>query len=303
MGQFYENQVIAGHIGVFMLNGAIPDETDMAIAEVFRQIVSKLVPLSMSPYNVPGSSSFLLHALTDSVSEQELEIAKLGFDPPLKGDFLVLTAPVPDPYLNSALPYYMCSMIVRECSQVLHAVYSDSIVLVLTNLSKRSSADPLHSETVKGVVRLLSDNGFSCGISSGFSDVRELKIYYEQAKLTVSAGHLLQPHAGVYSFQDLMPYQMLFPVTQLQSPGTLIHPVVLAMKDYDRGHNTEYLKTYREYVLSGKDKHLAAEALHIHLNTLNYRLDKIDELFRCYSLSKQDNAAVFCSLLLTDLMK
>ena len=54
---------------------------------------------------------------------------------------------------------------------------------------------------------------------------------------------------------------------------------IIAMRDWDRTHGTNYIETLTAYITHyGKHKHTAA-ALGTHLNTVNYRLQKMEELF------------------------
>ncbi|WKY44214.1 helix-turn-helix domain-containing protein [Eubacteriaceae bacterium ES2] len=65
------------------------------------------------------------------------------------------------------------------------------------------------------------------------------------------------------------------------------HSSVFKLKDYDTTHQTEYLKTVYTYITNMKNLVLTADALHIHRNTLTYRLRKIFELLG-YNLDNED---------------
>lgn len=50
------------------------------------------------------------------------------------------------------------------------------------------------------------------------------------------------------------------------------------IKKYDQKHRTDYLQTLYCYIAKERSLVRTAEALHIHVNTLKYRLRKIREL-------------------------
>ncbi len=58
----------------------------------------------------------------------------------------------------------------------------------------------------------------------------------------------------------------------------LLHPMIQTLKNYDRAYNTDYLETLKIYIYSCYSKNDASEILGIHRNTLNYRLERIEEL-------------------------
>ena len=52
-----------------------------------------------------------------------------------------------------------------------------------------------------------------------------------------------------------------------------LSPVITTIMDYDARHSTDFLDTLKAYILQK-----TAELLHIHRNTLLYRINKIEEL-------------------------
>ena len=57
-----------------------------------------------------------------------------------------------------------------------------------------------------------------------------------------------------------------------------ITPALLRLLDHDREHGTEYVSTLRAYLDSLGDTAVAAARMHIHTNTLRYRLRRVAEL-------------------------
>lgn len=54
---------------------------------------------------------------------------------------------------------------------------------------------------------------------------------------------------------------------------------ITAIRDWDSAHGTAYLPTLKAYVGSGGRRKQAAAELDTHINTVNYRLQKIEDLF------------------------
>ena len=58
----------------------------------------------------------------------------------------------------------------------------------------------------------------------------------------------------------------------------LLHPALGILKKYDEESETQLLETLRIYVRNSCRQSETAETMHIHLNTLKYRLRRITEL-------------------------
>ena len=58
----------------------------------------------------------------------------------------------------------------------------------------------------------------------------------------------------------------------------LCHPAVISLLKYDTKYKTNYAETLYAYVSNGQNQTKSANALHIHRNTLTYRITKIAEI-------------------------
>ena len=63
------------------------------------------------------------------------------------------------------------------------------------------------------------------------------------------------------------------------SADELRSPLLESIKKYDADHASEHYETLRAYVLCGMDHAQMAKRLHVHKNTVVYRLQRIADLF------------------------
>lgn len=304
MGQFYENGIIAGHIGILTPSDYTLNACDLEIVEIVCSIITRMYSQNIPHFTNIERTVFFQNLLRgqNNMTDQNVELFILRSDPFLKGGYLVLLAPVPAQFINTSLHLNVCERITNDYEHVIATIFDNNLVLICSHLSQHTCESPYSSEFINNLINFLYSYGFVVGISSGFSDIQRLKAHYEQAKLTVAVGMALQEKKRSYSFQEYAPLQLLYPLSLATSPEVFLHPVVNTMQEYDHVYNTEYLKTYRAYLFCGQNKRSAAESLHIHPNTLNYRLDKIDELFHCCHLSANEYIHLFCSMVLTILL-
>ena len=57
-----------------------------------------------------------------------------------------------------------------------------------------------------------------------------------------------------------------------------VSPVITQIQQYDLAYSTDFSDTLKEYVNNLCNASAAADALHIHRNSLMYRINKIEEI-------------------------
>ena len=75
------------------------------------------------------------------------------------------------------------------------------------------------------------------------------------------------------------------------------------IKEYDVENMTEFLPTLKSYVFNQKNTKETASELHIHRNTLLYRINKIEELFGISLDSAEDFLYIMMIFYMQDLKK
>lgn len=114
----------------------------------------------------------------------------------------------------------------------------------------------------------------SAGISMPVYHVNELCIAYKQAYLAMTG----EENPGIRDCKD---YALDYLMKLLKEDGFaphLRHPAINILQNYDRVNNTELLNTLDAYLKYNYSQNQTAEYLHIHLNSLKYRLRRITEI-------------------------
>ncbi|WP_302389629.1 helix-turn-helix domain-containing protein [Eggerthella sinensis] len=77
-------------------------------------------------------------------------------------------------------------------------------------------------------------------------------------------------------------------------------PKLLAVRDYDEEHGSSYFDTLRAYLDAGKNVAAAAQALSVHTNTVNYRVNRIREAFGIDATDAQTSFELMLSFKVLD---
>ena len=114
---------------------------------------------------------------------------------------------------------------------------------------------------------------------------------------------MLNPDARLYLYQDYILPAILYPRIK-QMPADNYMPKSLEnMNAYDIENATEFLPTLKSYIFNLKNTKETASELHIHRNTLLYRINKIEELFGITLDSAEDFLYIMMIFYMQDLKK
>ncbi|MBE5995817.1 MAG: hypothetical protein E7240_00500 [Lachnospiraceae bacterium] len=125
---------------------------------------------------------------------------------------------------------------------------------------------------------VLTDYQFHAGLSGRFTEISERAKYIEQAETALQAGMASDPDEIVYYFRDYYPAIIFRQAKTSLSEENLIPDELKILAQHDREFGTDYKETLFGYLYERNDLNRAANYLHIHRNTLRYRMEKIRQI-------------------------
>lgn len=196
----------------------------------------------------------------------------------LKEDLYILAIP--------AISYQSSDLRMELIIQQLRTILYGSIYVVfegnLVFLISKEKYKGLSDYEIKHLKNFLSANHLKAGISNFFEDLQDAFRFYRQAVDSVNLGIKLNHEGSVFHYRDYYLYQMLETCNKADSEiRFLIHPGLIQLRNYDKEKETDFIYTLKEYLAHPGQPSLVAEKLHIHKNTLLYRLRKIKEITNC----------------------
>lgn len=158
----------------------------------------------------------------------------------------------------------------------LTSIYKDRIVTIFNekDLEKFVAAFSSSNETPSTL--RASYPFIAIGILAG--SIKELKKSLKTAQASGRIAKKLGLRRPVIVYDSIRHYDLILNNIDEQSADELINSTLAGLIDYDNKHNSELLATLLAFFENNRNKVKTAESLHIHLNTLKYRLKKIQEL-------------------------
>ena len=117
-----------------------------------------------------------------------------------------------------------------------------------------------------------------CGVCNLFDHLTEITPYRIQAKSALDLGISLQPDQRIFDYRDFFLPAILAPRINDMAPCNYLSPAISILKEYDKVHQSDFFDTLKYYILNLCNTKDTTCELHIHRNSLLYRINKIEKL-------------------------
>jgi hypothetical protein len=146
--------------------------------------------------------------------------------------------------------------------------YSDVVLF-------QSRAEPMRadSEPVNSILHFGQAHGLVVGVSREFTDLRDIHRHYNQARDALGIGVQFHPNEAVYWYEDYADFRLLQAAAQQLDLGDICHPGIRTLYEADRNNGSAFLQTLRNYLNHGRSIAATAGDMHIHRNTVTYRVE------------------------------
>lgn len=181
------------------------------------------------------------------------------------------------------------SSFLEGCAQELERLWPGSIWCILEckllgfiNLKECEDVQLISEHLKRSLENWLEEKKSYCGFSPSFQSLANMAQGYRQADSTLCCGMLLDVGTGrrVFHYYDHLDYQIIGLAAKTADVTSFVHPVLRILLSFDRKHATDYYSTLANYLMNEGEMTFneVADKLHVHRNTLRYRIDKICEI-------------------------
>lgn len=116
------------------------------------------------------------------------------------------------------------------------------------------------------------------GVSNVFSHISQFAEFTEQARTALSFFNRIKNPTPFFFYLDYGLYILLDRIHDKRLLEQCCHPALKFLTRYDEKKGTELFDTLRVYTECGFSKTRTAQVMFIHRNTINYRIQQIEEL-------------------------
>lgn len=222
-----------------------------------------------------GVSSPVLYALLNGSMDERItaDVLPPDFAKSNVAPYLLFCARPRNPH-HVALEAYIGGVMVNYFERAVQTVYDGHLYFLASSVG----SDARGSARGEAFAKELDRQGLICGVCRRFDDLREVRRRSWEARRALEIGDKLQVEEPLVHYEDYIAEIAFDALHETLPENALEHPFLLDLKRHDAEFNTQYLKTLEVYYRCRFDKKLTSEILHIHRNTLQYRLNRIAEL-------------------------
>ncbi|MDR2576064.1 MAG: helix-turn-helix domain-containing protein [Treponema sp.] len=154
------------------------------------------------------------------------------------------------------------------------SVYGEHIVMIIRCADRKQP----HGEKKHRLEQFLKkDIPLRCGISMVFNNFMHLRYYFIQSKFAATQ---CKPHGSpaICSYEDYQTDHVLQTLSHEDDLRCFCHPGILSLWESGGELQRDLVNCLYHYFSNGRNISATAEAIHIHRNTLIYRLGKAAEI-------------------------
>jgi len=158
--------------------------------------------------------------------------------------------------------------------EALVSVHDEHVVMVIRCVDKKQP----HGKKKQQLEQFLKkDIILHCGISMVFNNFLHLRYYYTQSKF--AAAQCKPPLSpAICLYEDYQADHVLQTLSLKADLRCFCHPGILSLWETGNELQRDMVNCLYHYFLNGRNISAAAEAIHVHRNTLIYRLSKMEEI-------------------------
>lgn len=196
---------------------------------------------------------------------------------------------------------YYCEYLKKEKFEVI-PIFRSNCLMIIFPVSDRSEEVPCESRLIN--YKEIIENRFNISLAQGIGQVHpliDLHKSFNEARIALTLPRLLGKKHFVQKFSELGIY---FPVfsQDLQVIKKYCLDTLGRLIEHDDKTEGELLPTLRKLLDSGVNMKSTADSLFIHVNTLYYRVNKIEELLRIDFADMDTRVNLFIAIKVWDTM-
>lgn len=259
-----------GVMAVFEVNRVITDK-DLTLIRIICQLISEKCGSPLFRESLTNSSydQRIQELIRGNWSESSMEwVSELFGKGPYDFSLAMVDVRAMNAYHIESLRYIL-SRTVRTNITLTRGSYLISI----TDLANRTPTRYTHQ-----LQEIAKSDRIVIACSSRFSDIRNLKKYYTQAKMILHYAQRFNLTDQLCEFSSLRARILVNEIAEKSDLDVFICNDLGRLRAFDAANSCEYYRTLMAWLHSGMNREIVREQLHIHRNTLAYRLERIEEI-------------------------
>lgn len=154
-------------------------------------------------------------------------------------------------------------------------IYDSKLVFLFDS---RLSDEEFESVIFPQIEQISKEQNCQAFVSLPFNDLLNFKEHYNQTIYTKNSVQTFNINDSLITYKEIFEKHILLDYSKKVNLKNMIHPTIKKLKEYDEQNNSSLIDTLSIYLSTNQNISEAAKKMHIHYNTMRYRIDKISEV-------------------------
>jgi len=226
---------------------------------------------------------FFWKLLTGHVSEQEAnqKLLELNY---ISSEFTIMVfnfKEIISKEMEKQIIYLL--KVMDDVKIILYTMDDHELILLASTVDKQVNSAAIFKQFIRNFPNSLEEKFHIADVYGGFgniySDMGHVHKCLKEAKKVVEVKEKFPGEAQSFlAYQDLGVYQFMDVLLEKRIQDGFDNMAIKRLSEYDTSHNTELLVTLEAFLDESESMQKTAAKLHIHTNTLTYRLKRISEI-------------------------
>lgn len=186
---------------------------------------------------------------------------------------------------------------------------SDKIVIIADTVPQNNSSrnylnpnDLAHRLKAK-ITETLPEITISMGIGTVTSQLKDFQNSYREAMLVLKIVNKFGKRNVLMKFCEIGVYSLLFQIESKEELEAYYHRILGKLVSYDQKNGTSFLTTLEAFIKNNFNLQKTSKSAYMHVNTLNYRLRRVQEITGTDLDSAEERLNVQMALKIKDLLQ
>jgi sugar diacid utilization regulator len=254
-------------------------QADFEMMKLISQVISMIVQNNRDYDELVDTyrDKLIIDLIQGKIIDKTIIEERLRFSEWRKNHHLQVLTITNDKHSMSNTPFnYINGFFIDLLPKSFCIEYEGYVIVIIEREQKREFTE----KQLALLDQFMEDTGLYCGLSRVFTDLSDLKKYFKQSLLAMKNGEKKTGNSAVNFYNDATLDYVFSICSKVEPLKELCHPAIFDLSDYDQVHGTTYMNTLYSYIINfGKTTEIS-QKVHLHRNTLYYRIGKIEEIIK-----------------------
>lgn len=277
VSRVYANGINIAYLSVLAANKPFTS-ADLELASMISEVVSVIMQHSQDKLVVANTpvESFIIELLKNNYDEKYIEEKTSNFQLNFFNDICLIYLHAGEIFDSAEKMFFVKTLMQNFFVGSISVIYKGN-VLVVTECEKNNRY-LLPQNKLESFISLLKTHSLYAGISRRFNSLTEIQLHYDQAVNALKTGRHLQHPGPLFYYEDYFLHYLVDSILEHDNLKNICHPRVLEIILRDKEKSSNYAVSLYTYLQHNGDIQATAQAMHLHYNTMKYRLQKISEM-------------------------